>query len=124
MTDMREEIAQLKDVLVQERALLRTGRGREAVDLMEFKLSAIERLEHAFGTFDVSDIPLRYREEMADIATLARENGIHFDAVRNGTRRAIQRLESMHDEAFVGSYTQTGSKVTFTAVTGRLLKKA
>jgi hypothetical protein len=61
---------------------------------------------------------------MAEIVGLAKENAIHFDAIQNGIRRAIQRLESQHANAYVGSYTQTGGKVAFTEVTGRFLKKA
>ena len=45
-------------------------------------------------------------------------------AIQNGLRRAIERVESQHANAYVGSYTQTGGKVAFTEVTGHFLKKA
>ena len=61
---------------------------------------------------------------MMDIVSMAKENAVHFEAIQNGLRRAIQRLESQHANAYVGSYTQTGGKVAFTEVTGQFLKKA
>ena len=121
---IREEIDRLKNVLAEERQLLLSGRAGETAALMNVKLGAIEELDRAFGTLEAGDIPSEYRTDMHEIAQLARENSVHFEAVQNGLRRAIQRLESLHANAHVGSYAQDGTRVAFTEVTGRFLKKA
>ena len=116
-------LAELKDALIEERRLLLGGQATDTVALLPVKLQALEELQSAFGHFEAAAIPPAYREEVAGISKLARENAIHFEAVRNGMRRAIHRLESMHANAYVGSYTPSGSKMAFTEVTGRYLKK-
>ena len=121
---IEDRLTELKNALVEERRLLLSGQARDTVGLLPAKLSAMEDLQTAFGSLEPDAVPAAYREDIAGIARLARENAVHFEAVRNGMRRAIQRLESLHASAYVGSYTQTGGKVAFTEVTGRFLKKA
>ena len=121
---VQEEIDGLREALILEQQYLLAGRARETVSLMNIKLSAMDALQAAFGTLEPGEVPSAYRRDMAEIVGLAKENAIHFDAIQNGIRRAIQRLESQHANAYVGSYTQTGGKVAFTEVTGRFLKKA
>ena len=123
-TQISEEIARLKDVLEQERHFLLSGQPLETATLLGVKLAAMEELEKAFGSLAPEDIPSPYRREMAGIVEAAKENAIHFEAVQNGLRQAISRMESLHASAYVGSYTQTGGKVAFTEVTGQFLKKA
>jgi len=121
---IREEIDRLRIALEEEHEMLLAGQARETVSLMGIKLSAMEELEKAFGSLEPGLVPAVYRDDMADIVALAKENAIHFGAIQNGMRRAIHRLESMHANAYVGSYTQTGGRVAFTEVTGGFLKKA
>lgn len=121
---IREEIDRLKQALEDERTLLLSGQARETASLMAVKLAAMEELEKAFGTLEPDDVPALYRDDMIGVVRLAKENAIHFEAIRNGMRRAIHRLESMHANAYVGSYTQTGGRMAFTEVTGGFLKKA
>ena len=123
-THIREEIARLKQTLAQERQLLLSGQARETAALLSGKLSAMEELERAFGSLEPDTVPAAFRDDMTEIVRLARENAVHFEAIRNGMRRAIERLESFHANAYVGSYTQTGGKVAFTDVRGQFLKKA
>jgi len=118
---IREEIDRLRIALEEEHEMLLAGQARETVSLMGIKLSAMEELEKAFGSLEPGLVPAVYRDDMADIVALA---AIHFGAIQNGMRRAIHRLESMHANAYVGSYTQTGGRVAFTEVTGGFLKKA
>nr|WP_321360598.1 hypothetical protein [uncultured Hyphomonas sp.] len=121
---VQNEIDSLKEALALEQQYLLAGRARETLSLVEVKLSAMDALERAFGSLDPSAVPGTYRSDMIDIVSMAKENAVHFEAIQNGMRRAIQRLESQHANAYVGSYTQTGGKVAFTEVTGRFLKKA
>ncbi len=121
---IEDRLAELKDALVEERRMLLSGQAKDTVALLGGKLQAMEDLQNAFGSLEPDAVPPAYRDEVAGIAQLARENAIHFEAVRNGMRRAIQRLESMHASAYVGSYTQYGGKMAFPEVTGGFLKKA
>ena len=121
---IKEEIARLKQALADESQLLRSGQARETAALMPDKLGAMDELEKAFGSLEPDVVPAIYRSDMVEIVQLAKENAVHFEAIQNGMRRAIQRLESFHASAYVGSYTQTGGKVAFTEVTGQFLKKA
>tara|TARA_R110002051_G_scaffold83821_3_gene148595 strand:- start:2545 stop:2925 length:381 start_codon:yes stop_codon:yes gene_type:complete len=121
---IQNEIDGLKETLTLEQQYLLAGRARETLSLAEAKLSAMDALETAFGSLDPSVVPGAYQSDMMDIVSMAKENAVHFEAIQNGLRRAIQRLESQHANAYVGSYTQTGGKVAFTEVTGQFLKKA
>ena len=121
---IQNEIDGLKETLTLEQQYLLAGRARETLSLAEAKLSAMDALEAAFGSLDPSVVPGAYQSDMMDIVSMAKENAVHFEAIQNGLRRAIQRLESQHANAYVGSYTQTGGKVAFTEVTGQFLKKA
>ncbi|KCZ85282.1 hypothetical protein HAD_06355 [Hyphomonas adhaerens MHS-3] len=121
---IQNEIDGLKETLTLEQQYLLAGRARETLSLAETKLSAMDALETAFGSLDPSVVPGAYQSDMMDIVSMAKENAVHFEAIQNGLRRAIQRLESQHANAYVGSYTQTGGKVAFTEVTGQFLKKA
>lgn len=121
---IQNEIDGLKETLVLERKYLLAGRARETIALAEAKLSAIDALEAAFGTLEPESAPRAFQKDMAEIVSMAKENAVHFGAIQNGLRRAIQRLESQHANAYVGSYTQSGAQVAFTEVTGQFLKKA
>ncbi len=121
---IQNEIDGLKEKLILEQQYLLAGRARETLSLAESKLSAMDTLETAFGSLDPSAVPGTYHSDMTEIISLAKENAVHFEAIQNGLRRAIQRVESQHANAYVGSYTQTGGKVAFTEVTGQFLKKA
>lgn len=121
---IQNEIDGLKETLTLEQQYLLAGRARETLSLAEAKLSAMDALETAFGSLDPSVVPGAYQSDMMDIVSMAKENAVHFEAIQNGLRRAIQRLESQHANAYVGSYTQTGGKVAFTEVTGQFLRKA
>jgi len=121
---IQNEIDGLKKTLVLERQYLLAGRAQETIGLAEAKLSAMDTLETAFGTLEPDAAPRAYQKDMMEIVSMAKENAVHFEAIQNGLRRAIQRLESQHANAYVGSYTQSGAQVAFTEVTGQFLKKA
>jgi hypothetical protein len=121
---IQQEISRLKNALIEEKQLLIAGQARETIALTDIKLAAMDELQNAFGTLDPVDVPVMYREPMTEIVVLAKENAIHFEAIRNGLRNVIHRLESQHANAYVGSYTQTGGRVAFTEVAGQFQKKA
>ncbi len=121
---IQSEIDGLKETLALEQQYLLAGRARETLALAEAKLSAMDALETAFGSLEPGSAPRAFQNDMVEIVSLAKENAVHFEAIQNGLRRAIGRMESQHANAYVGSYTQTGSQVAFTEVTGQFLKKA
>ncbi|KCZ92230.1 hypothetical protein [Hyphomonas johnsonii] len=111
-------------ILASEKELLLTGRAREAVALMEEKLGALQELETALDDPELNAMATDHRQQIQTIVALAKENAIHFEAIRNGLRHAIDRLESLHGNAYVGSYGQDGGKIPFTDVTGQFQRKA
>ena len=121
---LRVQTARLKDILLSEKDLLLTGRAREAADLLPAKMEAMQDIEAYLESRESGSLPIEHRADMELIVRLSKENSAHFEAIRNGLRHAIDRLESMHGGAYVGSYAQNGSKVPFTEVTGQFRRKA
>ena len=115
---LRVQTARLKDILLSEKDLLLTGRAREAADLLPAKMEAMQDIEAYLESRESGSLPIEL------IVRLSKENSAHFEAIRNGLRHAIDRLESMHGSAYVGSYAQNGSKVPFTEVAGQFRRKA
>ena len=122
--ELSAQTGRLRDILLSERSLLLTGRARDAAALMPDKMEAIQDLEAFLADRELNSHPVGHRADMEEIVRLSRENSAHFDAIRNGLRHAIERLESMHGSAYVGSYAQNGSKIPFTEVTGQFRRKA
>ncbi|WP_439619704.1 hypothetical protein [Hyphomonas sp.] len=122
--DLSAQTARLKDILLSERNLLLTGRARDAAALMPDKMDAIQDIEAFLADREPNSLPAAHRTDMEEIVRLSRENSAHFEAIRNGLRHAIERLESMHGSAYVGSYAQNGTKIPFTEVTGQFRRKA
>lgn len=122
--DLSAQTARLKDILLSERNLLLTGRARDAAALMPDKMDAMQDIEAFLAEREPNSLPAAHRTDMEEIVRLSRENSAHFEAIRNGLRHAIERLESMHGSAYVGSYAQNGTKIPFTEVTGQFRRKA
>ncbi|MCA8901812.1 MAG: hypothetical protein KDA53_11230 [Hyphomonas sp.] len=123
--DFNQTTSHLRDLLMQERGLLLSGRAREAAELVQSKLDATERMESYLAPDgEGSAIAAAHRREIEEIVKLAKENSAHFEAIRNGLRHAIERLETMHANAYVGSYGQDGAKLAFSGVAGSYLRKA
>tara|TARA_R110000772_G_scaffold94457_1_gene192347 strand:- start:127 stop:507 length:381 start_codon:yes stop_codon:yes gene_type:complete len=122
--DLRAQTARLKDILLSEKDMLLTGRAREAAGLLSVKMEAMQDIEAYLESLEPGSLPIEHRADMELIVRLSKENSAHFEAIRNGLRHAIERLESMHSSAYVGSYAQNGSKIPFTEVTGQFRRKA
>jgi hypothetical protein len=122
--ELRAQTARLRDILLSEKDLLLTGRAREAAELLAVKMEAMQDIEAFFESLEPNSLPVEHRADMELIVRLSKENSAHFEAIRNGLRHAIDRLESMHSSAYVGSYAQNGSKIPFTEVTGQFRRKA
>ncbi|WP_430403205.1 hypothetical protein [Hyphomonas sp.] len=91
---------------------------------MPDKMDAMQDIEAFLADREPNSLPAAHRTDMEEIVRLSRENSAHFEAIRNGLRHAIERLESMHGSAYVGSYAQNGTKIPFTEVTGQFRRKA
>ena len=93
---IQSEIDGLKETLALEQQYLLAGRARETLALAEAKLSAMDALETAFGSLEPGSAPRAFQNDMVEIVSLAKENAVHFEAIQNGLRRAIGRMESQH----------------------------
>lgn len=116
--------ARLADVLEHERELLLNGRPADAAALIEEKMLALQDFESLLESTDMSGAPLNKRRAIEAIIQLAEENAAHMEAIRNGIRRAISRLESITACAHVGSYSRDGGQISFTNATGAFSRKA
>ncbi len=122
--DFSVQTTRLKEILLSEKELLLTGRAREVASLVEEKMGAMQDLETYLASREPASLTSEHRAHIETIVRLSKENSVHFEAVRNGLRHAIERLETMHGSVYVGSYTQDGSKIPFTEVTGQFRRKA
>lgn len=116
--------ARLTDVLERELECLQSGRAAEAAGLIEEKMAALQAFEAAVGAAGLSSAPLQKRRAIEKIIQMAEENAAHMDAIRNGVRRAISRLESLNSSSHVGSYGRGGAQLSFTNATGVYNRKA
>lgn len=117
-------LARLRELLLAERELIVSGRAREAAALIQDKASALQAVENAISAPQINQVSTPQRREVEAVVQMARENAVYFVAIRNGLRSAIQRLEGMHDNAYVGSYGRGGMKMAFPQATGSYRKKA
>lgn len=114
----------LADVLEHERELLLTGQAANAAALIEEKMLALQDFESLLESTDVATAPLGVRRAIEAIIQLAEENAAHMEAIRNGIRRAINRLDALTTSAHVGSYRFDGAQISFTNATGAFDRKA
>jgi len=114
----------LADVLEHERELLLTGQAASAAALIEEKMLALQDFESFLESAAVATAPLGVRRAIEAIIQLAEENAAHMDAIRNGIRHAINRLEAITSSAQVGSYRSDGAQISFTNATGAFNRKA
>ncbi len=108
----------LAGILEQERELLQSGAAAEAAALIEEKMSALQDFETFLESDGVPDTSLQARRAIQKIVQMAEENATHIEAIRNGVRLAIRRLEGLSTGAHVGSYGRGGAQLTFTNATG------
>ena len=114
----------LADVLEHERELLLTGQAASAAALIEEKMLALQDFESLLESTDVATTPLGVRRAIEAIIQMAEENAAHMEAIRNGIRRAISRIEAITSSAHVGSYRYDGVQISFTNATGAFNRKA
>ena len=114
----------LADVLEQERELLLTGQAAGAAALIEEKMQALQDFESLLESTEVATAPLGARRAIEAIVQLAEENAAHMEAIRNGIRHAISRLEAITSSAYVGSYRYDGAQISFTNATGAFNRNA
>lgn len=114
----------LAEILEYERELLQSGRAAEAASLIEEKMEALEDFEASLESGVLANGSLQMRRAAEHIIQLAEENAAHMEAIRNGLRHAITRLEGLTTSAHVGSYSQGGAQISFTNATGTFSRKA
>lgn len=116
--------AELADLLDHERELLVTGQAAAAAGLIEEKMQALQNFEAFLAGLDVARAPAGLHRAIETIIQMAEENAAHMEAVRNGVRHAINRLEGITASSHVGSYRRDGGQVSFTNATGAFNRKA
>lgn len=115
--------ARLADVLEREKELLQSGRAAEAAALIGEKMSALQDFETIIELAGETGASAQKRKAIEKIVQMAEENAAHMDAIRNGIRHAIKRLESLNAATFVGSYGRGGAQLSFTNATGSYNRK-
>ena len=115
--------ARLQDILMEERALLKSGRARETVTLAEEKTAVMQDIDAAIAAEEQGALSASDRRQIETIVGMARENTRHFEAVRNGLRSIASRIEGMDGNSSVGAYDQYGTKMPFSGATGGYLRK-
>lgn len=123
MTD-QQVFAALTDILELEREFLQSGRAAEAAGLIEEKMTALQDFEALIESNGLAGASLETRRAVERIIQMAEENASHMEAIRNGIRRAISRLESLNTGAHVGSYGRGGAQLSFSNATGAYNRKA
>lgn len=113
-----EITSELHALLIQERDLLKAGRAAETISLSERKRELIETLEPLMNSWAAEHVPPAQIKAVSEIQTLAKENSQHFEAVRNGLRSLLDRLDSHSENAKIGTYDQYGNQMKFTRSEG------
>lgn len=125
MTESLETItARLRDILVDERHLLKAMDVRQLVVRSEEKLQLTKALDAALaenGNQAIADETGRVLEK---IVQLARENGQYFNAVRQGMTNVIDRISQNSETTSAGTYNQYGEQLRFRGAAGGYLRKA
>lgn len=123
MTEQRV-IAALMNILEREQVLLKSGRAAEVAELIGEKMIALQNFEEFLQTGGLRAVAPETRRGIEQIIQTAEENAVHMDAVRNGVRHALTRLESLNTGAQVGSYGRGGAQLSFSNATGSFSRKA
>jgi len=123
-TDTETVFARLADVLDHEQELLLSGRAAEVASLIEEKMAALRDFEALLESPGIAGASLDTRRAAERIIQMAEENAAHMEAIRNGLRHAISRIERLNASAHVGSYGQGGAQLSFTNATGTFNRKA
>jgi hypothetical protein len=114
----------LTDILELEQELLTSGRAAEVAGLIEDKMKALQDFEALLQSGGLAGASLDTRRAVERIIQMAEENASHMEAIRNGIRRAIARLESLSSDTQVGSYGRGGAQLSFTNATGAFNRTA
>jgi hypothetical protein len=114
----------LTDILELEQELLTSGRAAEVAGLIEDKMKALQDFEALLQSGGLAGASLDTRRAVERIIQMAEENASHMEAIRNGIRRAIARLESLSSDTQVGSYGRGGAQLSFTNATGTFNRTA
>ncbi len=117
-------LQRLEDLLELERELLQRGRAAEVASLIEEKMQALQDFEAAIEVARASHTLHLQSRAMERIIQMAEENAAHMEAIRNGLRHAIRRLENLNASVNVGSYGRGGAQLSFTNATGVFNRKA
>ncbi len=123
MTD-QQVFSTLTDILELEQELLTSGRAAEVAGLIEDKMKALQDFEALLRSGGLAGASLDTRRAVERIIQMAEENASHMEAIRNGIRRAIARLESLSSDTQVGSYGRGGAQLSFTNATGTFNRTA
>jgi hypothetical protein len=117
-------IAELTGILELEQELLKSGRAGEAASLIEKKMIALQGFESLLETAGLKGVSRETRRAMEKVIQLAEQNAVYMEAIRNGIRHAISRLENLNGSVQVGSYGRGGAQLSFSKATGTFNRRA
>lgn len=113
---------QLRDILMQERDLLRSGYPVESISLVEEKTEIMAKLGPIVEAWERGEVAGDEIESLQEVISLAQENALRFNAVRNGLRSLIERMSELKSGTQIGAYDQTGNQMQFRRTTGSYKK--
>lgn len=108
-----EITTELKQLLLEERDLLKAGKAAETIKLSDRKQTLMETLDPIMNSWAPRNVPPAQIQAISEIQGLAKENSIHFASVRNGVRSLIERLDSNSENTSIGTYDQYGNQMKF-----------
>ena len=111
--NVSELTAELRDLLMRERELLRAGDAVQTAELVERKLEIMRSLNPIIDSWTVETAPRIHLDELSNIQKIASENSLHFESVRNGLSSLIERLDTNSEHARIGTYDQYGNQMKF-----------
>ena len=113
----------LQDLLLSERVLLQQGRASEIATMAEEKHALVQKLEACMEAERADNKDNTLNKHIKAVAKIAKENELHFLAVRNGVSQLISRLRDVSGETHAGVYNQHGEGIKFGGSIGRYRKK-
>ena len=111
--NVSELTRELRDLLIQERDLLRAGNAVETAALVDRKLEIMRSLNPIIDSWTAESAPKIHLDALSNIQKIASENALHFESVRNGLSSLIERLDANSDVTRIGTYDQHGNQMKF-----------
>ena len=105
--------SELQELLLEEHKLLKAGKAADTIKLTDRKQTLMGALNQIMNSWAPRNVPPAQVKAISDIQGLAKKNSLHFEAVRNGLRSLIERIDSNSENTRIGAYDQYGNQMKF-----------